>query len=191
MLAGLLLPPSDQARVQASGEMGADRHVGAQPQAHAVAQGWRDVVPQRQRAPVRTFQSRGDVGYVARVDGRFVGEIWLSRITHRDPYSGLLIRLAADEAYAYALWVDPEVRPQGVGAVLMLTMLGNVRDDPSVTRVYGWVDARNRRSQVLMRLLGFTQVQSVSGCCAASAGRSRAPPSRPTAPLSPAGRHAR
>ena len=122
---------------------------------------WRAVVPQARWSRLRAFHARVDVGYLASVDGRFVGEIWLSRVTHRDPYSGLLIRLADDEAYAYALWVDPAVRPQGVAALLMVSMLRDVRDDPALTRVYGWVDSRNRESQMLLRLLGFTQVQTV------------------------------
>ena len=119
------------------------------------------LVPPARRSRVRTFLGRGDEGFVGHVEGRFAGWVWLSRVSHRDPYSGLRIRLAADEAYAYALWVEPEDRPQGVAAVLMTAMLTAVADDPALTRVYGWVDQRNRESQMLLRLLGFERTQQV------------------------------
>lgn len=121
----------------------------------------RDVVPQRRWSDVAVFQARGDIGFVASVDDRFAGWIWLSRVSHRDPWSGLHIQLAADEGYAYALWVAPEHRPNAVAAVLFAQMLRHVRDDPSLTRVYGWVDKRNRESQALLRYFGFVQVQEV------------------------------
>jgi len=125
--------------------------------------GWaqRDLVPRERHSRVRTFLLRDDEGFVGLVDGRFAGWVWLSRASHRDPYSGLRIRLAPDEAYAYALWVAPGDRPHGVAAVLMTAMLTAVAEDPSLSRVYGWVDQRNRESQVLLRLLGFKRVQEV------------------------------
>jgi RimJ/RimL family protein N-acetyltransferase len=43
----------------------------------------------------------------------------------------------------------------------MTTRLSAARADPGVTRVYGWVDTRNRESQMLLRLLGFKDVQRV------------------------------
>ena len=118
-------------------------------------------LPTDRHARTRTFLQRGDEGFVSTVDGHFAGEVWLSRLSHRDPYSGLRIRLADDEAYAYALWVDPLHRPAGVAAVLMTALLCAVAGDPALTRVYGWVDQRNRESQVLLRLLGFERVQEV------------------------------
>lgn len=122
---------------------------------------WEQLVPKARLRDVRKFFARDDVGWIARVNGRFVGWIWLSRISHRDPWSGLRIRLAPDEAYAYALWVEPEVRPAGVAAVLMSSMLREVHDDPALARVYGWVDSRNRESQALMRMSSFRGVQHV------------------------------
>jgi len=152
---------------------------------------WRDLVPRGRWARTQRFLARADVGYIAHADGRFVGEIWLSRISHRDPYSGLPIRLASDEAYAYALWVDPEVRPHGVAAVLMTTMLKAVRDDPALTRVYGWVDTRNRESQMLLRLLGFSQMQHLKRLHVLHRVGRPVPRSTTPAfgPLSRAGRH--
>ena len=125
------------------------------------AAGWRSHVPAHRRRAMEGFLARGDTGYLALVDGRYAGWIWLSRVSHRDPWSGLRIHLAADEAYAYALFVEPEHRPNGVAAVLMTAMLSEVRDDPALARVYGWVDQRNRESQMLMRMHGFKPVQEV------------------------------
>lgn len=149
------------------------------------------ILPADRHARTRAFLARGDEGLVGRVDGAFAGEVWLSRASHRDPYSGLRIRLADDEAYAYALWVEPEHRPHGVAAVLMTAMLQVVADDPVLSRVYGWVDQRNRESQVLLRLLGFERVQEVRrlhvlhrlGCALPGTARPR------YGPLSRRGRH--
>jgi len=127
----------------------------------AATSGWEQLVPEERHRDVRKFFARDDVGWIARVDSRFVGWIWLSRISHRDPWSGLRIRLAPDEAYAYALWVEPELRPAGVAAVLMSSMLREVHEDPALVRVHGWVDSRNRESQALMRMSGFRAVQHV------------------------------
>ena len=120
------------------------------------------LLPVARRRDAQTFFARGDVGYVATVDGRFAGCIWVSRTTHRDGWSGLRIRLAADEAYAYALWVEPDDRPKGVGVALCSALLQDLYDDPGVTRVYGWVDKGNRESQLLLRMLGYAQVQQVT-----------------------------
>jgi len=152
---------------------------------------WESLVPPHRRGNVQTFLARGDAGYLAGVDGRLAGWIWLSRVTHRDPWSGLRIRLGPDEAYAYALWVDPEHRPKGVAAALVVSLLREVRDDPTLTRVYGWVDKRNRESQVLLRLLGFVQVQHVKRVHVLHRiGRQLPRSDRPRfGPLSAAGRH--
>ena len=40
-------------------------------------------------------------------------------------------------------------------------MLAAVAADPALTRVYAWVDRRNRESQVLLRLIGFERAQEV------------------------------
>lgn len=119
------------------------------------------VVPRERRRAARPYVARGDTGLIAFDGDVFAGWIWLSRTTHRDPWSGLNIHLAGDEAYAYALWVEPPYRPRGVGRALMVRMLEEVVSDPALTRVYGWVDQRNRESQMLLRLLGFKDVQTV------------------------------
>ena len=119
------------------------------------------LVPASRHRDVRGFFARGDVGWIAHVQYRFVGWIWLSRVSHRDPWSGLRIRLAPGEAYAYALWVEPDFRPAGVPSALMSSMLREVHEDGGLERVYGWVDSRNRPSQALMRMSGFRPVQRV------------------------------
>jgi ribosomal protein S18 acetylase RimI-like enzyme len=119
------------------------------------------VLPPKASAHVRPFLARGDTGLVALDDGRPVGWIWLSRVSHRDPWSGLVIRLAPDEAYAYDLWTRPEARQAGAGPALVGAMLREAQAEPGLIRVYGWVDRRNRESQILLRMLGFRDVQTV------------------------------
>jgi GNAT superfamily N-acetyltransferase len=121
-----------------------------------------DVLAGKYAGDAKSFLRRGDRGHVATVGGRFAGWMWLSRVSHRDPWSGLRFRLAPDEAYVYAMWVEPEFRPLGVGAMLMATQLSEVQRAGDVSRVYGWVDSNNREMQLLTRMVfGFVQVQTV------------------------------
>jgi RimJ/RimL family protein N-acetyltransferase len=114
--------------------------------------------PQRHVAP---FLRRGDTGLLAVHEGEAVGWIWLSRVSHRDPWSGLRIHLAPDEGYAYDLWTEPDLRHLLLGQALVGSLLAHAQDDLGLSRVYGWVDSRNRGSEVLLRMLGFTDAQSV------------------------------
>lgn len=124
--------------------------------------GARDLVPKSRSKAVDSFLSRGDQGYVATVGDRFAGWVWLTRVSHRDPWSGLHIRIAPDEAYTYAMRVEKPDRELGIAGVLMSRLLSDVRSDPAITRVYGWVDRRNREMQLMLRMMyGFTQVQGV------------------------------
>ena len=152
---------------------------------------WRGRVPPALAADADAFLRRDDRGFMGLVDERFAGWVWVSRVTHRDPWSGLVLRLAADEAYAYALWVAPELRPKGVARSLMVAMLSAVQEDPAVSRVYGWVDKRNRESQMLLRLLGFADQQSVRRVMVLGRRGRQLPrtASPPFGPLSRAGRH--
>src|SRR5947209_16581785 len=58
---------------------------------------WREIIPRYRQKPLKNFLNRGDVGYVGQVGGEFAGWIWISRVSFRDPWSGLLVRLAPDE----------------------------------------------------------------------------------------------
>jgi RimJ/RimL family protein N-acetyltransferase len=71
------------------------------------------------------------------------------------------VRLAPDEAYAYDLWTLPEARATGTGPALVAAMLRAAQAGDALARVYGWVDSRNRPSQVVLRMLGFRDVQTV------------------------------
>jgi GNAT superfamily N-acetyltransferase len=109
---------------------------------------------------------RGDVAYVATVDVQAVGWIWLSRVSHRDPWSGLRFSLAPAECYAYDLWSLPQYRRLGVGAFLMAGLLHDLADDASLEWVYGYVDRANARNQLLLRMVfGFRTVQAVRHVC--------------------------
>lgn len=121
---------------------------------------WREVFRRDQWAHVRPFFARGDQGFVALLGEQPVGWVWLSRVSHRDPWSGLVIRLAPGEAYAYDLWCAEQVRSLGVPAALIGTLL-SAAHDAGASRVYGWVDRRTRESAVLLRMLGFQDVQTV------------------------------
>jgi ribosomal protein S18 acetylase RimI-like enzyme len=122
----------------------------------------RNLLPISRLRTVDAFFARGDQGYVVTVGDRFAGWIWLSRVSHRDPYSGLRIQIAPDEAYAYAMRVEPGFRHLGIAAVLVSTLLSDAQNDPTIGRVYGWVDSGNREMQALLRMMfGFTQAQRV------------------------------
>jgi GNAT superfamily N-acetyltransferase len=122
---------------------------------------WRELVPEAQWRTAEHFLARGDRGYFAVVEGEYAGRMWLSHTSHRDSWSGLRIRLAPDEAYAFAMQAVPRYRHLGVAAALVARMLSDLRQDGNVERVYGWVDTRNRESKVLLRMVfGFTGVQT-------------------------------
>lgn len=110
--------------------------------------------------------ARGDLAYVATVDDQTVGWIWLSRVSHRDPWSGLRFHLEPTECYAYDLWSMPQYRTLGVGAFLMAGLLHDLAADPSVRWVFGYVDRANAPNQTLMRMVfGFKTVQAVTHLC--------------------------
>ena len=140
----------------------------------------------------KAFLARGDVGFAALTEtGDYAGWAWLSHTTHKDPWSGLTISLNEDEGYAYALWVEPPYRPKGVARALMATLLTVAHQRPGTSRVYGWVDKRNRESQMLLRLLGFKDVQHVKRVMVLDRRGWRLPRTdRPNfGPLSSDGRH--
>jgi ribosomal protein S18 acetylase RimI-like enzyme len=110
--------------------------------------------------------ARGDVAYVATADGQVAGWIWLSRVSHRDQWSGLRFSLAPAECYAYDLWSLPRYRTLGVGAFLLAGLLQDLAEDPTLQWVYGYVDRANTRSQLLLRMVfGFRTVQAVKHFC--------------------------
>ena len=54
------------------------------------------------------------------------------------------------------------LRELGIAGVLMSRLLSDARGDRAISRVYGWVDRRNREMQLMLRMMyGFTQVQGV------------------------------
>ena len=123
---------------------------------------WRELVPATRWKTVERNLTRGDWGYLATKDERLAGQIWVSHVSHRDPWSGLHVRLAPDEAYSYAMEVAVAYRRPGVAASMVAAMLSDLHERGPAQRVYGWVDARNRESQTLLRVVfGFTQVQTV------------------------------
>lgn len=96
---------------------------------------WRDLVPKAEWRNAERSLVRGDQGYLATIDGDYARRIWASRASHRDPRSGLRIRLAPGEAYAYAIEVDARYRPLGLAAALVATTLSDLREAEEVRRV--------------------------------------------------------
>jgi ribosomal protein S18 acetylase RimI-like enzyme len=116
----------------------------------------------RRRRQIPATVARGDVAYLATVDDQVVGWVWLSRVSHRDRWSGLRFHLAPAECYAYDLWSLPEYRALGVGAFLMAGLLHDLAEDPTLDWVYGYVDQANAPNQLLLRMVfGFRTVQVV------------------------------
>lgn len=94
---------------------------------------------------------RGDVCMVAHVEDQVAGWLFFSRVSHRDPWSGLHVRLASDERYGYDLWIKSRYRRSGVG--LYLAKMGfrwvSMWGDP--VWMYFTVDRENVASQNLVR----------------------------------------
>ncbi|HET8672118.1 MAG TPA: GNAT family N-acetyltransferase [Thermoleophilaceae bacterium] len=110
------------------------------------------LLPERRR--------RGDVFVVVFVDGEPAGWVALARQSHRDPWSGLRVRLASDEIYAYDLWVHAHYRRSGAARYLAQETLRYAAADPVPKVILCWTDEDNVASQTLMRkVLGLTQVQ--------------------------------
>jgi RimJ/RimL family protein N-acetyltransferase len=84
-----------------------------------------------------------------------------ARVSHRDPWSGLRIRLAPDELYSYDLWVNAPYRRSGVGCHLFRADIREAVHDPTLNRVYGFVDKRNEPMQKVVRGVGFETAQTV------------------------------
>ena len=106
---------------------------------------------------------RGDLLFVALVDEQPVGWLFLARASHRDPWSGLKVRLAADEIYCYDLWINASHRRGGTARYLTQTMFRWCASRPDLTRLYAWVDQDNRASQKLCRHVhGMVECQHIS-----------------------------
>ena len=107
--------------------------------------------------------ARGEVAYVATSNGIVAGWAWLSTArVFRDRWIGLRLQFAPDESYIYDLWVYPEFRSSGAGALIMAEMLRDLQRLGTKQWVYGYIDRDNKPNQVLQRIVfGFRSVQSV------------------------------
>jgi GNAT superfamily N-acetyltransferase len=124
----------------------------------------------RRRRQIPAAVARGDVAYVATIDDQVVGWIWLSRVSHRDRWSGLRFGFRPAECYAYDLWSMPEYRPLGVGAFLMAGLLNDLALDATLDWVYGYIDRANAPNQLMLRMVfGFQTVQVVKHLCVLNA----------------------
>jgi ribosomal protein S18 acetylase RimI-like enzyme len=103
---------------------------------------------------------RKDVFLVVFVEGEPAGWVALARESHRDPWSGLRVRLAPDEIYAYDLWVHARYRRSGAARYLAQETLRYAAADPALTVLLCWTDEDNVPAQTLMRkAFGLSQLQ--------------------------------
>ena len=122
----------------------------------------RDFLPDSRADLLPVRAARGDTCMVVFVEAEPAGWLFLARATHRDEWSGLRARLAADEIYCYDLWMKSEYRRTGAAVYLARFMLRWVAYKPGLARLYCWVDRENRPSQKLCRGLGLSDCQRVS-----------------------------
>jgi hypothetical protein len=125
---------------------------------------WRRAVGERFR--------RGDVAYVATVDGDIAGWIWLSsRAVIRGAGTGLRIHLEPGDAYLYHFWTVPRHRHLGTARFVMGGALWDLyraerevdpRPDRSHPRVFGYIDRPNPANLLLLTVVfGFRVVETV------------------------------
>ena len=115
---------------------------------------------------------RGDVGYVATVDGEIAGWIWTRSGPHiRQEGSGLHVHLAPGEMYLYHFWAVPRYRHLGTARFVMGGVLwhlhragsdGAPRPDGRPPQVFGFIDRPNPLNLLLLTVgFGFRVVQTV------------------------------
>jgi RimJ/RimL family protein N-acetyltransferase len=126
------------------------------------SEGWREFLPRDQWEIAEGCLADGHQAYFVMLDGDLAARILVSRTSYRGTRFGLHIRLAPDEAYLHGAEVYMPYRRRGVGAAVVAAVLSDLRADPTLKRVYGWIDRDNREQQALLRIVfGFTQVQTV------------------------------
>ena len=64
-------------------------------------------------------QQRQVIGVQAKIDGQFVGGLWMAINDYRDHDMGLLFSLDAERTWIYSARVDPAYRRQGIYSQLM------------------------------------------------------------------------
>jgi hypothetical protein len=115
---------------------------------------------------------RGDVGYVATVDGEIASWIWMSsRPDIRQAGSGLHIHLAPGDVYLYHFWAVPRHRHLGTARFVMSGVLRDLHDadsgveprpDGRNPQVFGFIDRPNPPNLLLLTVgFGFRMVQTV------------------------------
>lgn len=121
-----------------------------------------DALPPDRLRLLEERAARGDVYLVAFVESRTAGWVTVARSSHRDPWSGLRVRLAPDEIYVYDLWIHPRYRRSGIALHLSRATLRYAADDPALSWLLCWADEDNVASQRLMRdVLGLSPLQKV------------------------------
>mgnify|MGYP001089578142 CR=1 FL=1 len=103
--------------------------------------------------------ANGYKGYLGVLDGRVVGCVWYG--TRQTPVEHpsvrrLRIDLRDDDAYMYALYVDPEARGGGIGTHLVAALHAGLYA-AGCRRVVAYVLKNNAPARAIYRRMGYTE----------------------------------
>jgi GNAT superfamily N-acetyltransferase len=115
------------------------------------------------RAVVEARFARGDVCWMARVDGRITAVSWMAREAHFFPSIGCRYALAASEVYLYDSFAAASMRGRGVAPALGVWVLERLRDDGATRAVVVIVpeNAANRRARAKTGFRPFLRIDYV------------------------------
>lgn len=109
----------------------------------------------------RKCLSLGDRAYIALSDDDIVGWSWIAFRSHRDPSTGLRIRLDPGDAYSYDSWVHAEHRKNRVFQFLFSSIYDDLRLHHDKKRMVGYVLIGNEGALKASAPYGLSEVQTV------------------------------
>lgn len=115
---------------------------------------------------------RGDVAYVASVEGRPVGYVWLQVTTaHVEERFGFTIRLQHGDVYDFDSFVCPEFRGRGILRTLHIRLVEDLRARSGHLALAAIIELHNKRSIRAYSFLGFRRAET--HCAFMVLGRAR------------------
>lgn len=100
---------------------------------------------------------------VALVDGEPVGRIWETFATEKRRFAGIpLVRLAADEAFMFDLFVTREYRRSNIGMTMADYFFRKYAPGGDIRYVYGFISYENAPSILWHHSIGFNIVQTIN-----------------------------
>lgn len=106
--------------------------------------------------------SRGDRAYLAFAGGELAGWSFIALRSHRDPSTGLRIRLDPGDAYSYDSWVNSTFRDRGVFRFLFGNAYIDLRANGLASTMVGYVLGSNEAAFRASAPFGLSRVQEVS-----------------------------